>query len=162
MLTVQAHKRALLMTVAAATLVAVAGCGSPTLRTGVWQLTMQLQRGQENFPVEPREVWIDSDWGQSLLNPGEEAELVEISPPPQEKGELPELYGEIKPATESRSAELRIVDAKDSFFAFRLDGNIQSPKYVNGVYVSARAHEFEDAYFDGRWTLRWLRDEWEE
>ena len=135
------------------------GCSSYTLREGIWELSFQAQRHENRleFPLVDREVRISVE----VADPDEqgiEKEIVEIAVLDEDDNPLVPMYGEITPTEEERAAKLRL-NHRDADWIWRMFGFVRSDELVEGTEFMARAHQYEDIVLEGRWRLRWLRDE---
>lgn len=142
--------RTVLIVVAAAGASLQSGCSSHRLREGIWELSFngQIVQTRMECPIEPREVRLLVEWKD-----GGDAEVVEIA---NLEGDLNPMYGDIKVESEKKTS-LQI-DAQDQWH-WRMYGVIRDPENVVGELFIANHKQIEDLTMEGRWGLRWLRDE---
>ena len=149
------------------------GCSSPSVREGIWELSFNLQRSEnrEPLPIPPREVRISIEY-EADESSGEVKELVEIvenTGSDKENGRkkrsgvepnptLRPLYGEI-PAVPDGRKKMLFVEHRDDDWFWRMAGVVANPELIRGTNFMARAHGFENLRAEGKWLLKWLRDE---
>ena len=131
------------------------GCSTHRLQNGIWELSFQGQRSQnrKQFPIEKREVKLLVEWKDA--GDGENVEISDI----ESGGDVLEpMFGDIEPEGDGSTTAL-MIDHQDRDWSWRMYGVIHDPKTVDGKSFFAKARGFEDLTIEGRWMLRWLRDE---
>lgn len=125
-----------------------AGCTSHSLREGEWILSFNAKDYESNVSVPPEllqeaRVELAIDWS---TDPDYLEEFVLTS---VDETALPEIYGIV-----FRNGTV-LVNAKDPFWVFRLEGKIIDEEHVSGNNFVAR-YRFDDVTaLVGLWDLRY-------
>ncbi|MBN1441741.1 MAG: hypothetical protein JXA90_03480 [Planctomycetes bacterium] len=144
---------------------AAAGCSSHSLRSGIWELSVQAQDYETHEAVEipPREVRLAIEWDDE--NAGLEAVELEMLGS-DEPLRFRSIYGQVKSigaeaglASDATDRVFHVPRAGDTFWQFNMIGEVKSDTLVSGTRFMARHKQHDKQILTGRWELKWLRDE---
>ena len=132
------------------------GCSSYSVRDGIWELSFQAQvhESRVEFPLPNREVRVTDEADESVPK----NEIVEIALVGTDSDTLVPMYGEIPPPAEESEAKI-FINHRDATWIWRMFGIVRSEELIEGTEFMARAHQFESYVLEGRWRLKWLREE---
>lgn len=153
------------------------GCTNHSIRDGIWELSFQAHiiQNQQSFEIPTREVKVVLGWGQET-GEGEIAEISVVEPaspaspeggsPGENGGEdhppelaLKPMYADILVKHEGDPPSVQI-EHQDGYWVWRMHGFVKSPTLIAGSNFNALyKHGDNKASLNGRWIMRWLRDQ---
>ncbi|MEM7264066.1 MAG: hypothetical protein AAF488_18920 [Planctomycetota bacterium] len=132
---------AILLTVAALGI----GCRSHSLREGKWILKIDGRDhvSQQAFKVPDQEIELTIDWSDGSVE--EHTEVVEL----RNASTGLVMFGDVH----KDGKKVQIPKGTDSFWVFRLYGQIVDDSTISGTTFYARHRHEENTAIEGRWQL---------